>query len=108
MSGYKEGDKFIVEITEVNSTGMGTVYYLNDVLAIDAKKLGALEPYTPVEEVQKKPKEKKAHTPEELKNKIFSLSKLLANTIDTYQKVTNQINDGVKMVDLALEDNENG
>lgn len=108
MNGYKEGDQFIVTISEVSTTGMGTVYYLNDILAIDAKKLEMLEPYSPVDDIPMQPKTKKTHTPEELKNKIFALSKLLANTIDLYQRVTNQIDDGVMMVDLALEGNENG
>lgn len=108
MNGYKEGDQFIVTISEVSTTGMGTVYYLNDILAIDAKKLEMLEPYTPVEEIPAQPKAKVAHTPEDLRNRIFALSKLLANTIDLYQSVTNQIDNGVMMADIALEDNEDG
>ena len=109
MSGYKVGDQFIVEITEVSDTGMGVVYYLNDMLAIDGKKLGMLEPYvTPVEETSTKAAKKRTHTPEELRNKIFALSGLLAKTIETYQQVTSEIDGAGSAIDRALEECGNG
>ena len=108
MSGYKVGDQFLVEITDISESGMGKVYYLDDILTITDKNIGQLELFTPVANVTSKAVPKKTHTPEELKNKIFALSKLLANTIETYQKVTSEIDGAGYAIDLALEDGENG
>lgn len=108
MSGYKVGDQFLVEITDISDSGMGTVYYLDDILTITDKNIGQLELYTPVTEAPTESTPKKTHTPEELKNKIFALSALLAKTIETYQKVTSDISGAGSAIDRALEDGENG
>lgn len=106
---YKIGDQFIVEITDISDSGMGMVFYLDDLLTVTDKNIDKLTPIeSPVEEVKPAKKEKQTHTPEELKNKIFALSKLLANTIETYQKVTSEIDGAGYAIDLALEDGENG
>lgn len=105
---YSIGDTFLVEITDISDTGMGTVIYLNDIMAISDKQIEQLNPYTPVASNPKKKKTKKAHTPEELQGKIFMLSELLAKTIESYKKVTGEIEAAGTAIDIVLEDNEDG
>ena len=105
---YNVGDKFIVEITDISDSGMGTVYYLDDILTVTDKNIGKLEKYTPVTETAKKPKAKKTHTPEELRDKIFALSALLASTIETYHAITSELNGAGSAIDHALEVDDNG
>lgn len=105
---YSIGDTFLVEITEISDTGMGTAIYLNDVMAVSDKQLDQLTPYTPVASDPKKKRLKKAHTPEELQAKIFMLSELLAKTIESYKKVTGEIEAAGTAIDIVLEDNEDG
>lgn len=106
---YKIGDQFIVEITDISDSGMGMVFYLDDLLTVTDKNIDKLTPIeSPVEEVNPAKKEKKAHTPEDLKNRIFALSELLSNMIKLYRQTTADIEQGVETIDLVLEDNQDG
>ena len=107
MAKYHVGDRFEVEITNVDDTGMGTVYYLNDIMVIE-QQLNILEQIEKTSLsnenvcVNETPK---AHTPEDLKNRIFALSKLLAETIEAYEKVNYTVNAATDNIDRALRDN---
>ena len=105
---YNIGDQFLVEITDISSTGMGTVYYLDDCLTATNMNIDKLTKYTPVTNAHKKSAQKKAHTPEELKNKIFALSSLLAATIEQYQKIMSELNTASETLDIVLESESDG
>ena len=106
---YKVGDQFLVEITDIADSGMGTVYYLDDIITLTDKNIDKITPYeSPVGEVKPAKKQKTAHTPEDLKNRIFALSELLSSMIKLYRQTASDIEKGVEAIDLALEDNEDG
>ena len=106
---YKIGDQFLVEITDIADSGMGTVYYLDDIITLTDKNIDKITPYeSPVGDSRPTKKQKTAHTPEDLKNRIFALSELLSSMIKLYRQTASDIEKGVEAIDLALEDNEDG
>lgn len=105
---YNIGDQFLVEITDISSTGMGTVYYLDDCLTATNMNIDKLTKYTPVEGSATSRKAKKTYTPEELKNKIFALSGILASMIDKYQKITSDLATASESLDIVLESEKDG
>ena len=107
MAKYKVGDMFLMEITDMSDSGMGTVYYLNNLVGVSEDmliKTNSEYEMSPVKENATENKPKTAHTPEELKLKIFALSKLLAETIEVYQNVTRNIEIESQKIDSYLED----
>lgn len=92
MAKYQVGDTFLCEITEVDESGMGTLYVLSESLNANETVLNNFERVSGVQKKVSKPK-KKEYTPEDLKNQIFALSKMLADTVETYQRITQQSNE---------------
>lgn len=91
---YQTGDRFEVEITDIDETGMGKMFYLNDCVGVTEKQLDRFDfkdtPFPEVANIKKveKPKE---YTLESLKVRIFRLSKLLANSIEAYENMSKGI-----------------
>lgn len=91
---YQVGDRFEVEITDIDETGMGKMFYLNDCVGVTEKQLDRFDfkdtPFPEVANIKKveKPKE---YTLESLKVRIFRLSKLLANSIEAYENMSKGI-----------------
>lgn len=105
MSKYKVGDKFVCEITEVDDSGMGTFYWFNDRIRVYNEDLDSLVfAGATVEEVQPDITEEKTHTLESLKERVFILSKLLANTIESYEKVQKEVNGAVEYIDSVINE----
>lgn len=84
---YQIGDEFKVVITDIDDSGMGRMYYLNDCIGVTEKQLDKLETVdVPFEGVVKKP-ERKEYTLDGLREKIFRLSKMLAKSIEAYENM---------------------
>ena len=102
---YKIGDKFIATITKVDNTGMGTLYQLNDCIFTDTSSMQRLKPYSnvansPTETVSEpKPKE---YTLEELNERIFVISDLLAKTVEAYRKAKSNLKNGIEAADKEV------
>ena len=104
MSKYKIGDKFVAEITDLDDSGMGTIYWLNERLRVYDDDLGTMEMMAPVEAVESAEKPQTAHTLDDLRNRVFTLSKLLANAIESYEKVKTEVNGAVDYIDTVIND----
>lgn len=104
MSEYNVGDRFLVEITEIDDSGMGTTYWLNDRIRAYNDDLAIMEMIPPVEEETSSEQPKATHTLDDIRNRIMILSKLLANSIETYEKVKQEINGAVDYIDSVIED----
>jgi len=107
MTKYQIGDRFVAEITDVDEQGMGVAYTLNDNFVcneytLDMFELQEIVPLS--KELEIKSEEKKTYTPEDLKNRIFMLSKLLAQTIEKYEEITTVLNAGIPNLDQTLKD----
>lgn len=84
---YQIGDRFEVEITDIDDLGVGIMYYLNDCIGVTEKQLDKFEfKDTPFEGVVKKP-ERKEYTLDGLREKIFRLSKMLSKSIEAYENM---------------------
>ena len=104
MAKYSVGDKFICEVTEVDDGGMGNLYILNSKVMIAEKDLENLEYVkpSPVREDKVSQPKKTAHTPAELRERIFQLSKLLAESIENYQRIMTAVNENVETIDNVI------
>lgn len=92
---YQVGDRFEVEITDIDETGMGKMFYLNDCVGVTANQLDRFDfKDTPFPGVVKKVEEPKEYTLDSLRDRIFRLSKLLSNSIEAYENMAK----GVKTV----------
>ena len=80
---YKVGDRFEVEITDISTSGMGTVIYLNDVVAVSDKQIQAFEKITPVESTEQSTLTKKStYTLEDMQERVYRLSSALSKAIE--------------------------
>lgn len=104
MSKYNLGDKFIVEITDLDDSGMGTIYWLNERLRAYDDDLGCFEMIAPVEEMKMDEQPKATHTLDDLRNRVIVLSKMLANAIESYEKVKSEVNGAVDYIDSVISE----
>ncbi len=103
MDKYKVGDKFVIEITNVDGTGMGTVYTVNDSVNMVEIELDKFAPLSNEEDV-KENKSEKTHTPTDLMDRIMLLTTLLTQTISVYEEVTGKTDATCNMVDSSIKD----
>lgn len=94
MAKYKVGDRFVVTITNVDDTGMGVVYTLNDAIYANTTQLREFEYQEPTlsESVSCPAEEKKTYTPEDLLERIARANSILSELIKTYIEVTQTVN----------------
>lgn len=103
MAKYSIGDTFIGTISEVDSSGMGTVYLINGSVAMNEKQLNGFDLYTPVETEKPKKAEKSTHTLDDLEKRVWILSKLLAETIEKRDILQKEIDGAVESADIVIE-----
>ena len=107
MAKYEIGDKFQVEIVDVDESGMGVAYTLsNDMIVTDAHldksiMIWTNEPLS--EEVKEDKSEKKTYTPEDLLERISRANVILGELIKTYVEATQTINH-IPAIDERLEE----
>lgn len=105
MAKYNVGDKFVATITDVDDSGMGTLYTLNGCLNVSFHELDKMElQELPLSEEVDIPKaEEKTYTPEDLMSRILTLSRLLNETIDKYLDIKAVLETGVPNLDEQIE-----
>ena len=107
MSKYQVGDKFIVEITNIDSKGMGTVIYLDDSIPVTEKQLDVLEQYLnvplSVKSGSQKPKND-THTLEELRERIMRLNIVLGECVKKYKDLKAQTSEVCQILDAEIEE----
>lgn len=102
MAKYKVGEQFIVTITQVDETGMGVTFTLDDSMITTEPVLNMLQRYEkpsslPVEPPKEdKPRE---YTLDELKERIFVLSDLLHKATTAYRESASKLKDSIEAVD---------
>lgn len=102
MAKYKIGEQFIVTITQVDETGMGVTFTLDDSMITTEPVLNMLQRYKkpsslPVEPPKEdKPRE---YTLDELKERIFVLSDLLHKATTAYRESASKVKDSIETVD---------
>ena len=102
MAKYKVGEQFIVTITQVDETGMGVTFTLDDSMITTEPVLSMLQRYEkrpslPVEPPKDdKPRE---YTLDELKERIFVLSDLLHKATTAYRESASKLKDSIEAVD---------
>lgn len=107
MSKYQVGDKFIVEITNIDSKGMGTVIYLDDSIPVTEKQLDVLEQYStvPLSNNAKNQKPKNdTHTLEELRERIMRLNIVLGECVKKYKDLKAQTSEVCQILDAEIEE----
>ena len=107
MSKYQVGDKFIVEITNIDSKGMGTVIYLDDSIPVTEKQLDVLEQYSnvPLSNNAKSQKPKNdTHTLEELRERIMRLNIVLGECVKKYKDLKAQTSEVCQILDAEIEE----
>lgn len=107
MSKYQIGDKFIVEITNIDSKGMGTVIYLDDSIPVTEKQLDVLEQYSsvPLSSNSKSQKPKNdTHTLEELRERIMRLNIILGECVKKYKDLKAQTSEVCQILDAEIEE----
>ena len=102
MAKYNVGDKFLATITDVDDSGMGTLYTLNGCLNVSFHELDKME-FPLSEEVDTPKAEEKTYTPEDLMSRILTLSRLLNETIDKYLDIKAVLETGVPNLDEQIE-----
>ena len=107
MAKHKIGDMFIATITDVNDTGMGTTYAINDAIIVNDMQLARLEPYVekPSDLTENglsdsKPRE---YTLEELLERIFVITDLLNKTTEAYLSARSSLRKGIESADSGTE-----
>ena len=105
MAKYEVGDRFEVEITSVDSQGMGDLYWLNEIIMVNELQLKQLEMIeTPLSEpVGPDEPEKKTYTPEDLLERISRANIILGELIKTYVEMMQTVNH-IPAIDDRLED----
>lgn len=106
MAKYKLGDAFIATITDVNDTGMGVTYELDERAVVAETDLDSLTLFKPSslpvdERKEDKPRE---YTLEELKERIFVLSDLLHRATTAYRESVSKVKDSIDAVDRLERD----
>ena len=107
MAKYKIGEQFIVTITQVDETGMGVTFTLDDSMITTEPVLNMLQRYEkrpslPVEPSKEdKPRE---YTLDELKERIFVLSDLLHKATTAYRESASKVKDSIDAVDRLERD----
>lgn len=101
MAKYKLGDAFIATITDVNDTGMGVTYELNENTYSTEYALDRMTLFKPSSLPVDEPKEDKPreYTLEELKERIFVLSDLLHRATTAYRESASKLKDSIEAVD---------
>ena len=105
MGKYKVGDQFIATITKIDDTGMGTTYTFNDGMITTDRVIDNLEPYespSSLPENERKAVKVQEYTIDELRSRIFRLSRLLTQTIDKYEEMKTGIRLAVEIADAEL------
>lgn len=105
MAKYEVGDRFEVEVTTVDDSGLGTIYWLNEKIMVNELQLNELEklevplsePVAPNEPV------KRTYTPEDLLERISRANVILGELIKTYVEAAQTINH-IPAIDSTLED----
>ena len=108
MSKYEIGDRFVVTITNVCDSGMGTEYYLNDVMRatdfdLDKFEIEQLVPLS--KESEQQIDGSKTYTPEDLLSRILYLSGVLKDVIEKYVDMKGTLEEGIPNLDRIIEDN---
>lgn len=106
MKAYAIGTKFTVTLTDIDSTGMGTTYTLNDAIIVNQKQMDVLEMVAEsVEKPTDKLLERKPtnYTFEELDARIAALTKTLTRLLTLRYDSQAAVNDAVDMADAELE-----
>lgn len=106
MAKYKLGDAFIATITDVNDTGMGVTYALDEKAVVTETALDSMMPFNPFSAPVDKPKEDKPreYTLDELKERIFVLSDLLHKATMAYRESVSKVKDSIEAVDRLERD----
>ena len=105
MAKYKTGDKFIATITRVDDTGMGTTYEFNNGMITTKEVIDHMMPYQEPSETPENGQNKlkaREYTLDELRSRIFRLSKILSETIGKYEEMRTGINAAVDRADKEL------
>lgn len=105
MAKYEVGDRFEVEVTTVDDSGLGTIYWLNEKIMVNELQLNELEkievslsePVAPSEPV------KRTYTPEDLLERISRANIILGELIKTYVETMQTVNH-IPAIDNRLED----
>lgn len=104
---YKVGDRFIVDITEVNTSGMGVVYYLGNQLTASERQLDFLEVFEQSPLLKEKEAEKPkndTHTLEELRERIMRLNIVLGECVKKYKDLKAQTSEVCQILDAEIEE----
>lgn len=106
MAKYKVGDTFIATITDVNDTGMGVTYALDEKAEATEAALDSMTLFKPSSLPVDEPKEDKPreYTLEELKERIFVLSDLLHKATTSYRESVSKVKDSIDAVDRLERD----
>ena len=102
MAKYNVGDRFITTITDIDDTGMGTIYTLDHALYANDLQLSEMEveSLAPFEAAEDKPKE---YTAEELKERIFKIIDVLNRVTEEYRRVQGTLNLAVPNADADID-----
>lgn len=106
MSKYEVGDRFIVEVTKIDSGGMGTVIYLDEAIMVTEKQLDGLEvyAYTPLsKETEEKEPKKDTYTLEDLQERIMKLNMLLGDFVKKYKDLKAQTEEACVILDNEIK-----
>lgn len=104
MSKYKIGDRFIVEITDLDDGGMGTAYTLNGSMFATDAHLDVFELLPPLSQETDKPIERpKTYTSKDIFRRIKSASALLNDLLQVYAEMTDCI-DNIDVIDKKIEE----
>lgn len=101
MREYNIGDQFLITITDIDKTGMGTVVVCDRILRLDLTELGMLERFYP-DKPETKEKEPKEYSVEELENKVVSLASLLSRSITQLDELKRNLKNTNDVLDDAI------
>ena len=105
MAKYKVGDAFIATITDVNDTGMGVTYELDERAVVSEKDLDTLTLFKPSNLPVDEQKEDKAreYTIDELKERILVMVHLLNKTVEAYEDATRKVKSAIDTADDVIK-----
>lgn len=102
MAKYKVGEQFIVTITQVDETGMGVTFTLDDSMITTEPVLSMLQRYEKPSSLPVEPSKEdtpREYTLDELKERIFVLSDLLHKATTAYRESASKLKDSIEAVD---------
>lgn len=108
MKEYKVGDRFIVTLTSINDTGMGSLYTLSSYIQTDKFVMEHLDRLEPCENVAISPTETfsepqpRKYTLDELQERILVISDLLNQTVNAYREAKSNLKNGIEIADNEL------